>query len=284
MFSEYSIILQGKDEKCTLKYSINDHKSAQVWAGLMKECDSTSLRESLDPWQNFHIIDINQKILQLEELIDRLNEWLPNDEKILRKWNYDDHKESVNRLHVHFPEQEKTITDPTKKNQLTKYNDLIHEIEELTFRPNEQRPYLLICPDGIEDIPLTDFLNFSAKRFFGELCLHYCHVGRHPFELYSAGDVDCPIDQIIPQHSINTYHTLRFYDDSCLEQWHMQKFKFFYDQSTIKNKFKFNDPRLTFGYISLGSLKSVNNLTEYNKDELVKLVKHCNTIISWSVT
>ena len=119
MFSEYSIILQGKDEKCTLKYSINDHKSAQVWAGLMKECDSTSLRESLDPWQNFHIIDINQKILQLEELIDRLNEWLPNDEKILRKWNYDDHKESVNRLHVHFPEQEKTITDPTKKNQLT---------------------------------------------------------------------------------------------------------------------------------------------------------------------
>jgi hypothetical protein len=250
----------------------------------MKECDSTSLRESLDPWQNFHIIDINQKILQLEELIDQLNEWLPNDEKILRKWNYDDHKESVNRLHVHFPEQEKTITDPTKKNQLTKYNDLIHEIEELTFRPNEQRPYLLICPDGIEDIPLTDFLNFSAKRFFGELCLHYCHVGRHPFELYSAGDVDCPIDQIIPQHSINTYHTLRFYDDSCLEQWHMQKFKFFYNQSTIKNKFKFNDPRLTFGYISLGSLKSVNNLTEYNKDELVKLVKHCNTIISWSVT
>lgn len=227
MFSEYSIVLQGKDEKCTLKYSINDHKSAQVWAGLMKECDSTSLRESLDPWQNFHIIDINQKILQLEELIDQLNEWLPNDEKILRKWNYDDHKESVNRLHVHFPEQEKTITDPTKKNQLTKYNDLIHEIEELTFRPNEQRPYLLICPDGIEDIPLTDFLNFSAKRFFGELCLHYCHVGRHPFELYSAGDVDCPIDQIIPQHSINTYHTLRFYDDSCLEQWHMQKFKFF---------------------------------------------------------
>lgn len=283
MFSKYSILLKGETDTCLLTYNIKSHSSAQIWAALMKQCGPVSLRETLNPWQNFDSSIINKKIERLECLIDDLNSWLPTEKRILKKWNHNDHQESVNRLHVHFPEQEKTEKDKDRKKQLSEYNDLIHEIEELSLRPDQKRSYLLVCPDGIEEVPIMDYSQFRAQRHFGELCLHYCHVGRHPFELYSAWDIHCPTDQIIPQHAINTYHTLRFYDDPCLEHWHKQKFKNFYDKSTLKNKIDFKDPKIAFGYISIGNLEKVNESTQYTKPEVYTLVNKCNRIVEWYI-
>lgn len=283
-YSHYSITLDGDEGSCTLKYKLHEHKTAQVWASLMNQCDYTYLRPTLNPWQNFDTANLNQKIVRLEILIDELNSWLPEDKRILKKWNHSDHQESVNRLHVHFPEQEKNETDPNRRSQLSEYNDLIHEIEGITHRPNQRRPYLLICPDGLQDIPLNDYSHFKAQRHFGELCLHYCHVGRHPFELYSAKDVYCPVEQIIPQHAINTYHTLRFYDDDCLEHWHKQNFRRFYEHSTLKQKLQFDDPKMAFGYIRLGALEKVNDSVDFTKELVYTLVSNCNKIVKWEVS
>lgn len=284
VYSKYTIELAGEDTGCTLTYSLFEHEPAQVWASLINKCVPTQLRSTLNPWQNFNLNALDDKIIRLEALIDQLNTWLPNDKVILKKWNHDDHQESVNRLHVHFPEQEQTEKDPNRRNQLSEYNDIIHEIEGITLRPKQSRPYLLVCPDGIQEVPLSDYSQFTAQRRFGELCLHYCHVGRHPFELFSANDVDCPIEQILPQHAVNAYHTLRFYDSDWMDHWHKQAFKNFYGRSTMRHKLAFDDPKMAFGYISLGTLEKVNDSVDFTKELVYTLVSNCNKIVSWKVS
>ena len=277
MYQYYDITLQGSDT-VKLTYQLEQHRPAQVWAGLIHNAKVENLRPNLNPWQNFDKNILHERIIQLESLIDKLNEWLP--EKIKGKWNHSNHQESVNRLHVHFPEHEKNTDDIDKKNQLSTYNDLIHEIEDLTLRPTESRPHLLICPDYLPDIPLEkdDFKLFRASHQFGSLVLHYCHVGRHPFELYSASDLNCPVDQIVPQRNIATYHTLRFYNSSYMEHWHKGRFKNFYEHSTLKQVIDWNDPMMAFGYIPMGKL-----VTSLSLQDVLDQVKSCNRIVNWRV-
>lgn len=277
MFKYYELTLQGIDE-VKLVYELESHRPAQVWAGLINSKSPKDLRPSLNPWQNFNKNIIDEKVDTLNLLIDDLNSWLPLNNKIGQKWDKNDHQSSANRLHIHFPEQEKHETDISHITQLAKYNDLIHELEELTLRPNEERPHLLFCTEGEDrvDLELDDYKHFKASHIYGDLRLHYCHVGRHPFELYSAGDTNCPIEQILPQYQISPYHTCRFYDNKYMEHWHKARFKQFYEISTIKNKIAYEDTRMAFGYISLGRL--VDN---YDRDILVKQIGSCYNVVRW---
>lgn len=279
MFKYYELILQGIDE-VKLVYELESHRPAQVWAGLINSKSPKDLRPSLDPWQNFNKNIIDKKVDILNRLIDDLNCWLPENNRIDQKWDKNDHQSSANKLHIHFPEQEKYETDFDHIIQLAKYNDLIHELEELTLRPTEERPHLLFCTEGHDrvELELDDYKHFKASHRFGDLRLHYCHVGRHPFELYSAGDINCPVDQILPQYQISPYHTCRFYDNKYMEHWHKARFKQFYEISTIKNKMAFDDIRMAFGYISLGRL-----VGDYDRDMLVKQVGSCYNVVRWKV-
>lgn len=283
MYNYYTITLSGGDEPCVLTYKIQDHITAQIWASLMKQVDVSSLRETLNPWRNFDHTILNQRIEHLESLTAKLNSWLPKDKIIPMKWDYDNHQASVNKFHVHFPEQEKTETDVNRLRQLSEYNDLIHEIEGLAYNLEKNRPHLLVCPDGLSEIPLTDYTHFKARRTFGELCLHYCHVGRHPFELYSANDLNCPVDQIVPQTGINAYHTLRFYDDDWFDHWQFPKFRNFYERSTLKSKMAFEDAKMAFGYITIGKLEKVNNSVDFSNETVYNLVYNSNKIYHWEI-
>ncbi len=278
MYQYYDITLQGTDT-VTLTYKLEQHRPAQVWAGIINTAEVDRLRPTLNPWRDFDKSILTSKIHYLLELVLKLNEWLPDDNKIKEKWDHTNHQLSVNKFHIHFPEQEKTETDPERKSQLSEYNDLIHEIEILALGQNKKQiPHLLICPDGYDLIQLQDddYKLFRARRVFGELCLHYCHVGRHPFELYAANDIDCPIEQIVPQTIISAFHTCRFYTDELLEHYHKPKFREFYERSTLKNVMAFNDPKMAFGYITLGKL-----VTTESETEILERVKNCNKVISW---
>lgn len=277
MFKYYELVLRGIDE-VTLVYELEAHRPAQTWAGLINSVSPKDLRKSLNPWQNFDRNIINEKVYLLNNLIDDLNVWLPEHNKINGQWDINDHQGSANRLHIHFPEQEKVETNPVHLRQLALYNDTIHELEELTLRPKEQRPHLLLCTDTDPRIPLEldDYKHFKASHNFGDLRLHYCHVGRHPFELYSANDTDCPVDQILPQYEISPYHTCRFYDNKYMEHWHKARFRQFYEASTIKQKISIDDPKLGFGYIHLGKLVGT-----YDRQILVDKIRSCYNVVTW---
>jgi len=277
MFRYYELVLKGLDE-LTLIYELESHRPAQVWAGLINSVSHKDLRPSLNPWQNFNKNIIGEKVYLLNNLIDDLNAWLPEQNKIQNKWDINNHQGSANRLHIHFPEIEKNENNPVHIKQLSLYNDIIHELEELTLRPNEERPHLLFCTEGNhrEPLELDDYKHFRASHNFGDLRLHYCHVGRHPFELYSSGDINCPVDQILPQYEISPYHTCRFYDNKYMEHWHHSRFRKFYEISTIKQKIDIHDPKIGFGYIHLGKL-----IKNYDKQTLVNTIRNCYNVVNW---
>lgn len=281
MYSFYEIILSTPDVK-KLTYKLYSHGPAQTWAKLINNCNVAQLRKSLNPIRAIN--NIEDKINELIQLIEKMNIWMPT--KIIGFSNTDTIANNLNRLHIHFPELEKSETNSDRLNQLSAYNDLIHELETLNDAKNSNKnlSYILLCPDTPSDsnelISIEDFKYFTPNRNPGDLLLHYCHVGRHPFELYVSNDVNCPADQILPQCKISPFHTLRF--SKFTIDW--KKFTNFYYASKLTWPYKITDPRLAIGYIPVGTLIKINdieiidNLT-YQEELLTPLTK----IISWKI-
>jgi hypothetical protein len=274
----YQVTIGDDFDEFKLNYELNSQEPTLIWKSLANETKPRDLRKSLNPWRGVKD-SYSSMVVQLNDTIDELNQWIP--EKLNSKWNLDKPFESLNNLHIHFPKHEKTEIDSTKKSQLTKFNDLIHGLQVIleARSKNSDLLYLLLCcenkPKNI-DIDLEYFKFFKPYFSFGDLTLHYCHVGRHPLEIFLSNDIDCPADQIKPQSEISTYHTLRFFD---LENYSTQ-FKKFYYLSKLSWPYKLEDPRLAFGYINLGKLSNINEKI-YSKTEIVNIVKSCNKILDW---
>jgi hypothetical protein len=283
MFKKYNIVLASGDDKTTLIYTLSDSPIAQTWAGMMSKVRPRDIRPYSTPWRGM-FKDWDEKISELNEVIDQLNSWIPD--KIEGKWDDADKNESLNRLHIHFPELEKTETDPDRKLQLSRYNDLIHEIQTLleVNTTGKEQLQLVICPEGtkadIAPAPIPDdrYWEFTHNFSFGDLVLHYCHVGRHPYEIFTRNDTNVPEDQIIPQSMIYTYHSLRFFDS----KFNRGYFQQFYLNSKIKWPYKLTDPKLAFGYVPMGKLSLVNG-ERWDREATHQLVKNANEILSWNV-
>ena len=280
MYSFYEITLCTPDV-IKLTYKLYSHGPAQTWAKLINNCSVEQLRKSLNPIRA--VTNIQDKINELIQLIEKMNSWMPT--KIIAFSNTDTIANNLNRLHIHFPELEKSETDTSRLYQLSAYNDLIHELETLNDAKNSNKnlSYILLCPDAPgsnELISVEDFKYFTPNRNSGDLLLHYCHVGRHPFELYVNNDVNCPADQILPQYEISPFHTLRFFEFKL--DW--KKFVNFYYASKLKWPYEITDPRLAVGYIPVGTLIKINNIeiinnVTYQEELLTPLSK----IISWKI-
>jgi hypothetical protein len=276
MFKKYHVTILAESSKHTLTYDLETHRPAQKWAEIISNYTPNDIRSTLDPFRGSKQ-NLNKRITRLRNLIDELNQWLP--EKILNYWDNDNPNDSLNKLHVHFPESEKNETDELKRKQLAEYNDLIHELEFILSSKND-RMYLLVCFDN----PLTfsleenDYQYFTPNRNFGDLFLHYPHVGRHPLEIAVANDTDCPSDQIICQNMISGDHCMRFSDFHPDDNF----FKNFYYSSGINWPYSLNDPKLAVGFIKMGTLSSVDN-NSYDKEDVLTILKSSYKIENWLV-
>lgn len=282
MNTHYEIIVGNNTEQTVLLYSLFNHYPAQTWAGMISQLTPNDIRLGSNTWRGV-VRDWDAKVSELHQLIDDLNAWIP--EKIEGKWDSNDEHESLNRLHIHFPELERTETDPIRGSQLSRYNDLIHEMQSLYNVRKSGKEYMqvLISSENKDlakhtDIPNNDFSLFEHKFSFGDLVLHYCHVGRHPWELFLSKDVNCPPEQIIPQRSIFTYHSLRFFDVSI----NKDNFDKFYHESGLIWPYELSDPRLALGYIKMGKLISVNG-KEIQREDTYNRVRNSNRIVSWKI-
>lgn len=276
---EYKIVL-GNDEleQYTFSYELNNDNPTKVWSDLVKQTVPNDLRKSLNPWRGV-FSNYNTSVKQLNDVIDELNTWMPK--KIEHKWQLDEPIKSLNLLHIHFPELEKGEIDSTKRDQLTRFNDLIHGLQVILHnKSNAELLYILLCCDNTNQVKIDeqDFKFFKPYVNFGDLTLHYCHVGRHPLELLLSNDTDCPQDQVIPQYNYSAFHTLRFFTISDCSQ----KFKKFYHESNISWPYDLNDPKLALGYINLGKLRTVNN-KHYTNQDILSIVKSCNKILDWQI-
>jgi hypothetical protein len=273
----YTIYLKNDITEYQFVYELEQHMPAQIWANMMKTLSVSDLRQGLDPWRGRQQ-DLSQMITELHSLIDELNLWIP--EKITAKWDSENPKTSLNQLHIHFPELEKIYKkDLIKKAQLSRYNDVIHGIEQAHQAQvsGKDSLRLLLCPKSkrtvIQD---KDYTLFSPEISWGDLLLHYPHVGRHPLELCLNNDCACPPEQIVPQHEISAFHTLRFHSQS------VDNFEEFYHDSKLAWPYTLDNPKLALGYIRLGKLTSVDN-KEIDKDKVMNIVNDCNSILEWTI-
>ena len=280
MHSFYEITLCTPNIK-KLTYKVYTHKPAQTWAKLINNCNVNQLRKSLNPIRAIN--NMEEKINELMQLIEKMNLWIPT--KIITFSNDDTIANNLNRLHIHFPELEKSETDTSRLEQLSAYNDLIHELETLNVAKkfNKNFSYILICPDIHNElnelISIEDFKYFTPNRNIGDLMLHYCHVGRHPLELYLNNDVNCPVEQIVPQYKISPYHTLRF--SKFTLDWN--KFTNFYYDSKLTWPYEITDPKLAVGYIPIGTLIKINDVEVENNTMYQELLMPDTTIIGWKI-
>lgn len=281
MFKNYNIIIANDTNQYTLTYNLKEHRPAQEWARIMSGRRIEHLRKTFNPWQGIKK-DIQPLVDKLFVLIEELNTWLP--EKIDKVWNSNDIQTSVNEFHTHFPEQNGE-KDLVRREQLRRYNDLIHNIES-TDRLNKgtfEYPNLTIFPDFVNEnitVPyeLDDYQYFNDSTHFGDLKIAYNHIGRHPIEIFYAKDVNVPTEHIIPEHLIGPFHYLNFYQTN----YNKEEFTKFYYESGIQWPYALDDPRLAVGRVSIGTLKYINN-NVLSEEEILAIVKSCNKIVNWSI-
>jgi hypothetical protein len=244
MYNYYQV---RTDNDLTLTYKLATHPIAQRWAEKVSLLTVSSIRSDYQPIRGIFASSVESLLSELESLIVSLNTWMP--EPITDTVDRSDLRNSLNRLHIHFPTLEATERDPVRQRELSRYNHLIHEIQYAT-KPN---PYILICYDQLDNEPLTsaDYELFSSSWSFGSLLLHYPQAGRHPLELMLSNDLHCPRDHIRPQSWFSSNHTMRFFD--CTVD--RARFSQFYHSSGYCWPHALDDPRLALGYIPLGHLE-----------------------------
>jgi hypothetical protein len=240
------------------------------------------LRKGKDPWMGENT-SIDLMLEELRDLVSSLNQWMP--EPIDLKWDSDNHQAMVNKYHTHFPKY-KDDRDKTHRRQLTRYNDIMHDIEN-KVRSDDITTNILVCPDAPHDmnhrvsLELEDYNLFTTDFKFGRLYMGYAHIGRHPMELYWAKDQNVPADQVLPQNIIGPIHFL-YFENYKID---MEKFNEFYQNSGIEWPYALNDPRLAVGMIEMGELKTINDLEFRNLSRpiMLKVVGSCNKIVSWNI-
>ena len=209
---------------------------------------------------------VDQRINRLYELADILNKAIPN--SIIREsLNVDNRQEVLNRMHVHFPNIHNDPKLQKFDSAATEYNDIIHWLEN-EFRCKDSSRFKIFLDFNksgcsFYDIDPSDYKWFTPFIRFGDLSLHYTHVGRHARELFSARDLTCPKDQFVPQSTYSASCVLWFmnnvFDDPNFKNQYILDWKQFYKDRGDKRFFGYaiDDPNLRFGYIKLGQLEKI---------------------------
>ena len=250
----------------SLTYNLIDHEIVDKWAEILQTRNLSHL--SMDNHYIGYVSEefLNNRINRLYELADYINEYTP--ERVIKlKINKDTYQEALQTMHVHFPSLKNDINYQHIWDYLTEYNDIIHWLEStvksvwqlsdkynsryfrITLDFNKSNPEFAMIPESADKL-------FDPNTVFGELKIHYTHVGKNAHELFVVNDMICPNDQFVPQRnytgSVRMYFTDDFYINR--ENW----IKFYNKRGIDFWKLNIDDPRIAFGYMKIGQLSTIN--------------------------
>jgi hypothetical protein len=112
-------------------------------------------------------------------------------------------------------------------------------------------------------IPPESFKHFTPYLEFGDLAIHYAHVGKHAYEIFMNRDYDCPQDQFVPQDEFTGSVRMYFFDNfyqSVISRLKMKAhWRRFYNKLGGIDYWKIalDDPKLAFGYLKIGKLSRI---------------------------
>lgn len=260
-------------ENISLIYNLVDHDIANHWSTLIaaKNIDDCCKINHYTGYNDTALV--NNRIHRLFELVDIINEHVPRKiEKV--PFSKETFTNALNTMHVHFPEFKLQSGYEVLNKQLSEYNDTIHWLEAVLpdfYNQNTtdnskfsiKLDFNKVEPYKTYPIPESAYPLFNGYFTFGQLMLHYVHVGRHPWELFFANDLICPKDQQLPQSEYNASVRLHFYnnylDDETFKAKYKNRWIDFYNARGGKSFFDYDidDPRIRFGYCQIGKLSRI---------------------------
>lgn len=265
-----------------LTYNLLEEEIVSQWIPLIKSVVLTDLCPT-----NHYIGYVSDEVLQNKinrfyQLADQINERSPKEiEK--QDITVDNWHSVLNSMHTHFPRLKNDANYQDIWTLLTEYNDLLHNIESALLvkygnstssAPIKFRITLDFNKSNCRElsIPISAYKLFDALFTFGDLKLHYPHVGRHAQELFWAKDITCPKDQFVPQRNFKASVRLHFFDSiKSIEQIKSDWANFYHLRGKDFWDIDIDDPKIAFGYIKIGQLESIsiNNIDiEIPKDVL----------------
>lgn len=251
-----------------LKYDLIDHEIVDSWSNLIMQHDESDLCKN-NYYLGFASKDaVQEKINRLYYLADLINSHVPN-RVIKRDILLDDYSESLSVMHVHFPDLKNKKEYEHIWSQLTEYNDIIHWLEA-TLPALDKSFFFRITLDFNKSnatflpIPESAYSLFTSECNFGDLKLHYIHVGKNANEIFITNDLVCPPDQFVPQNSFSASVRMHFYNyfHNTAEQKQRLKnnWEQFYEARGGKEfwGYEIDDPKLAFGFLKIGELVEIS--------------------------
>jgi hypothetical protein len=256
----------------SLYYNLVDHDMVRHWSTLIAEQNITNCCK-INHYSGYHDPDlVQQRISRLYDLLDIINTVVSEKiQKII--FSKDTFTDALNTMHVHFPEFKTRNEYSSIKLELDEYNDIIHWLEAILpdfyNKKTDSRQFSIKLdfnkskPYQKHPIPESAYSLFNGYLSFGQLMLHYVHVGRHAWELMFANDLVCPKEQFVPQSEYKASVRLHFYDSTLDHKLFREsldkKWNSFYLARGGKEFFEYdiNDPKIGFGYCQIGTLEKV---------------------------
>lgn len=260
-------------DKITLVYDLVDHEIVDNWAKLISQQTIKDCCEINHYCGTYNPKLLSHRIARLYKLVDIINQYVPD--KITKvEFTKDNFHHALNTMHVHFPELEQQLEYVHLQHYFSEYNDIIHWLE----------PVLIDYYNNITDnskfsikldfnkvspplekytIPKSAYELFNGNFKFGQLMLHYVHVGKHAWELFFTNDLVCPKDQYIPQSLYNATIRMHFYNNKLDDVENQKRFRKMWEDFYIvrggKEFFGYDidDSNIRFGYCQLGTMSHV---------------------------
>lgn len=270
-----------------LSYDLIDHEITTSWSNLIQ----TRTVNDLCPINHFvgYASEelVQDRINRLYELSDLINAHVP-DRVIKQTISKADWKKSLQVMHVHFPDLKNDYEYKHLWASLSEYNDIIHWLESILMNIWDSttltesslfRITLDFNKSETQFLPIpNDAYQFFTPFFeFGDLMLHYTHVGKHPHEIFTVRDEVCPKDQLVPQRtfsaSVRMHFTDNFYKNPISKTILLRNWRQFYALRGGKDYWgmDIDDPKMAFGYLKIGKLvdtqipKDLNGMCEFRK-------------------
>lgn len=236
----------------TLTYKLNGSRTAARWAEKLSKHEASDLNKTgLNHRHGFaNYQEIFAKFDHLKELAQQLG---------LQVTGYD--HSDLNKLHVEFAKFHRRRTDKETLKVANELNLVIHWLE---YEINMCKLFNLDFNDAsewpAEEIPRNELSYFCTDYTFGDLHLHYVHVGRPFYEMYMNEDRVTPRDQFKPQHYFNATCGLVFRES----RTDAEQLRKYFDARGGKAFFgyAYDDPLLANGYFKLGSLEGYEALED----------------------
>lgn len=287
-------------------YDLVDEEIAQQWANLISQRNVSELCK-INQYTGYASEElINARIQRLYELADQINEY-DTTRIIKQEITRDNWRVAFHIMHIHFPEMKNDVRYQDAWPILSEYNDVIHWLESILLNVwgqqlDSRSAMFRVALDfnktifEFYDMPESAYKLFTPFTSFGDLSLHYTHVGKHALEMLTVGDYDCPPEQFVPQRTFNAscrlYLTDNLYSTDELKENRLKEWEQFYnDRGGLDYwKMNINDPKIALGYCKIGRINTIlhNNeeidipVTQTELNNFRQMIAD-SSIINWEI-